>query len=65
MRTWPLSRSDVVRNVESGAQDMVRTMAWGVGPGGKGSGAGRGEQWGWGWGPGRRQRLSGQRGARS
>lgn len=40
MRTWPLSRSDVVRNVESGAQDMVRTMAWGVGPGGKGSWAG-------------------------
>ena len=68
------SRSDVVRNVESGTKDRVRTMAWGVGPGGgagRGGWVGGGWGWGWGWGggwgaaAGRRQRLSGQCGARS
>ena len=46
MRTWPLSRSDVARSVESGTEDMVRNMAWGVDPGGGGAD--------------RKQRLSGQ-----
>lgn len=43
------SRDDVVRNMKSGTKDMVRTMAWGVGPGG---GAGRGGWVGGGGGAG-------------